>query len=96
MFTDGQLESIDSGEEKEFETEVSRLMEIIINSLYKTRDIFLRELISNSNYAIDKVRFQSLRNPDVLNAKPELEIKIQADKEAGTITILDSGIGMLL
>ena len=69
-------------------------MEIIVNSLYKTRDIFLRELISNANDAIDKIRMQSLTDKSVLGEKKEFSIRVQADKDAGTLTILDTGIGM--
>lgn len=71
-------------------------MEIIVNSLYKTRDIFLRELISNANDAIDKVRMKSLTDKEILGDNKEFEIKVQADKDAGTLTILDTGIGMVL
>lgn len=70
-------------------------MEIIVNSLYKTRDIFLRELISNANDAIDKIRMKSLTDKECLGDNTAFEIKVQADKDAGTITILDTGIGML-
>jgi len=79
---------------QEFQAEVTRLMEIIINSLYKTRDIFLRELISNGNDALDKLRYLSLTDPQLIKNKKELEIKVQADKESRTLTILDNGIGM--
>ena len=69
-------------------------MEIIVNSLYKTRDIFLRELISNANDAIDKIRMQSLTDKSLLGETTEFSIKLQADKDEGTLTILDTGIGM--
>eukprot|EP01084_Bolivina_argentea_P019654 36541_1 len=95
IFTESQEEAISSGgEEKEFQAEVNRLMEIIVNSLYKTRDIFLRELISNANDAIDKIRIKSLTDKSLLGDNKILEIKVQADKDAGTLTILDTGIGM--
>merc|ERR1719384_1731866 len=94
VFTTEQEETIQGGESQEFQAEVNRLMEIIVNSLYKTRDIFLRELISNANDAIDKVRMQSLTDKAILGENTEFEIKVQADKEQGTITILDTGIGM--
>lgn len=92
--SDEQTSITDSAEESEFQAEVSRLMEIIVNSLYRTRDIFLRELISNANDAIDKIRYQSLRNRDVLDGNPDLSIKVQVDTEEGIIVIQDSGIGM--
>lgn len=68
-------------------------MDIIIGSLYSNRDIFLRELISNAADALDKIRFESLTKKDILG-QGELDIKIEADKEAGTLTITDRGIGM--
>ena len=70
-------------------------MEIIVNSLYKTRDIFLREMISNANDALDKIRMKSLTDKEILGDTTTFEIKVQADKDAGTLTILDTGIGML-
>lgn len=78
-------------EEKfEFQAEVSRVMNLIINSLYSNKDIFLRELVSNASDACDKKRFLSLSSGDA--ASPTIYVK--ADKEAGTITIEDEGIGM--
>jgi len=83
------------GEETyEFQAEVNRLMDIIINSLYQNKDIFLRELISNASDALDKVRYLSLTNPEILKDNKELEIKIKFDKDKGTISIIDSGVGM--
>ena len=78
----------------EFQAEVSRLMDIIINSLYKNKDIFLREVISNGSDALDKIRFLSVSNKDALASKKELEIRISFDKDARTLTIADSGVGM--
>jgi len=83
-----------SKESFEFQAEVNRLMDIIINSLYKNKDIFLRELISNGSDALDKIRFLSVSDETALEAKKELEIKIAFDKDARTLTITDSGIGM--
>jgi heat shock protein beta len=67
--------------------QVDRLMDMIVNSLYSNREVFLRELISNASDALDKARFVSLTNADVLKGKEELEIRVSADKDANTITI---------
>jgi heat shock protein beta len=83
-------------EKFEFQAEVTRLMDIIINSLYSNKEIFLREVISNASDALDKIRFLSVTDKDALgegeNAK--LDIKLSADKEKDTVTITDKGIGM--
>merc|ERR1712178_433230 len=83
-------------EKFEFQAEVTRLMDIIINSLYSNKEIFLREIISNASDALDKIRFLSATDKDALgdgdNAK--LDIKIAADKAKDTLTLTDRGIGM--
>lgn len=77
-----------------FKAELTQLMDIIIHSLYSHPEIFLRELISNACDAIDKVRFESLTNPDLLAGDEDFNIRLSVDKEKGTLTITDNGIGM--
>lgn len=83
-----------NGEQFEFQAEVSRLMDILINSLYKTKEIFLRELISNASDALDKIRFLALSDDTVLGQMKDLEIRINLDRQANTLTIRDTGVGM--
>ena len=78
----------------EFQTEVSQLLNLMIHSLYSNKEIFLRELISNASDAIDKLKFESLSNDKLLEGKQEPSIHIDVDKDAGTVTIRDNGIGM--
>ncbi|XP_059661212.1 heat shock protein 90-6, mitochondrial [Cornus florida] len=81
-------------EKFEYQAEVSRLMDLIVNSLYSNKEVFLRELISNASDALDKLRFLSVTEPELLKDSVDLDIRIQTDKDNGVITIMDSGIGM--
>jgi len=81
---------------KQFQTEVNQLLDLVIHSLYSNRDIFLRELISNSSDAIDKVRFEAQSDESILEGNSDWKIKLIPDKEAGTLTIRDNGIGMTM
>ena len=78
----------------EFQTEVSQLLNLMIHSLYSNKEIFLRELVSNASDAIDKLKFESLSNDKLIEGKQEPSIHIDVDKDTGTITIRDNGIGM--
>jgi len=78
----------------QFKTEVQKLLNLIINSLYSNREIFLRELISNASDAVDRLRFRSQTDPEILGQDAEFRIKITADKEKRTLEVNDNGIGM--
>ncbi|RJQ50086.1 MAG: molecular chaperone HtpG [Nitrospiraceae bacterium] len=78
----------------EFKTEVKQLLDLMIHSLYSHKEIFLRELISNASDAIDRARYESLTNSSIMENEGGWQIKITADKEAGTLTVSDNGIGM--
>jgi len=79
---------------KEFQTEVKQLLDLVIHSLYSHKDIFLRELISNASDAVDKLRFEAHSNESLLEGNSDWKVKLIPDKEAGTLTIRDNGIGM--
>lgn len=79
---------------KQFKTESKKLLDLMINSIYTNKEIFLRELISNASDAIDKLSFESLTNPDVKVDQSSLAIRLSFDKDARTITVSDNGIGM--
>ena len=79
---------------REFKTESKRVLDLMINSIYTNKEIFLRELISNASNALDKLYYLSLTNKDIKVKKNDLEIKIDLDKEARTLTITDNGCGM--
>ncbi len=83
-----------AAEKLEFKTEVKELLDLMIHSLYSHKEIFLRELISNASDAIDKARYESLTNKEILDNAGEWKIKIIVDKAAGTLTVSDNGIGL--
>lgn len=83
-----------SVETLEFQAETKRLLDLVVNSIYTNKEIFLRELISNASDAIDKLHFESLTNHDLVGDENEFEIFIVPDKESKTISISDNGIGM--
>ena len=77
-----------------FQTEVKQLLSLMIHSLYSNKEIFLRELVSNAADAADKLRFRALENDSLYEDDGELRVRISVDKEAGTVTVADNGIGM--
>ena len=78
----------------DFKAEVKQLLHLMVHSLYSNKEIFLRELISNASDANDRLRFESLGNPELLDDDPELGIRVTLDPDAGTLTVSDNGIGM--
>ena len=77
-----------------FQAEVAQLLHLMVHSVYSETEIFLRELISNASDACDRLRYEAISAPDLLASDPRLAIRIRPDKEAGTLTIADNGIGM--
>ncbi len=83
-----------TAEHRSFEADVSRLLHMMVHSVYSDRDVFLRELISNAADACEKLRYEAIGKPELLGEEPKLAITISTDPEAGKLTIADNGIGM--
>jgi len=90
-----EVKSTEDGETQyQFNADIAQLMSLIINAVYANKEVFVRELISNSSDALDKVRYQSLTNKEILGENQELKIEIYPDEEKNTLTIRDYGVGM--
>ncbi len=90
-----QIEETATQEESfEFQAETRQLLDIVIHSLYSNKEIFLRELISNASDALDRLRFEALTDPEIMDAGETLEIRLEADADGRTLTIADNGVGM--
>ena len=92
--TDTATPATPARETRGFQAEVKQLLHLMIHSLYSNREIFLRELVSNASDACDKLRFEALAKPEILESDSDLKIRIDYDPEAKTITVTDNGIGM--
>src|SRR5271170_448502 len=85
----------EKNEEKlKFSAEISKILQLMIHSLYTNRDIFLRELISNASDACDKLRYEAITHPELAQGDSEFKVSIQVNKENRTVTVSDNGIGM--
>jgi len=78
----------------QFQAETTQLLDLMIHSLYTQKEIFLRELVSNASDALDRLRFEALTKPELIDSAEELEIRLEVDRDARTLTIHDNGIGM--
>ncbi|OOF32366.1 molecular chaperone HtpG [Salinivibrio proteolyticus] len=86
--------SVKTPEKHQFGSDTSKLLQLMIHSLYSNKEIFLRELVSNASDAADKLRFKALSNPELYENDGDLRVRLSVDKDAGTLTISDNGIGM--
>jgi len=89
-----QAKTRDEAQSFHFKAETKQLLNILIHSLYKDREVFLRELLSNASDALNRMRFEMVTNQDVLDPQADLHVRLKVDKEAGVLTIQDTGIGM--
>ena len=87
-------DTVESKKVHQFNADIKPLMDLMINSLYSNKEIFLRELISNASDAVDKLRYEALSDSSLLGDDAQLQIWIEFDNEAKTVTIRDNGIGM--
>ena len=81
-------------EEFQFQAETTQLLDLMIHSLYTNKEVFLRELISNASDALDRLRFEALTNPELLDGSDKYEIRLEVDKDSRTLSVSDTGIGM--
>jgi molecular chaperone HtpG len=88
------METVAAPETRAFEADVSKLLHMMVHSVYSDRDVFLRELISNAADACEKLRYEAISRPDLLGDDPQPRITVTLDRDAGTLTITDNGIGM--
>src|SRR4051812_36125533 len=85
---------ISTAETHSFQAEVAELLRLMVHSVYSETDVFLRELVSNASDACDRLRYEAIARPELLAAGGDLAIRIKPDKDAGTLTVSDNGIGM--
>ena len=91
---ESKIDVPENAESFAFEAEVHRMLDIVVNSLYQNKDVFLRELISNASDALDKIRFLGLTKPEYLSMEDKLQVQIEFDASANTLVVRDTGIGM--
>lgn len=94
MANDTATAALNSATSHQFQAEVAKLLHLMVHSVYSDRDVFLRELVSNAADALDKLRYEAIAAPELLEGQPELKITLTPDKEKKTLTIADTGIGM--